>query len=436
MGDFVSDDFNNDFDYCGGVVVINSLMKFSLLDFSDSIIYLDEVTAIIESLLNSSVIRNRREIINVFIKILNEAKIIIATDATISDLTYLFFREALNHEKINFTINTYKNGNNIPCYFIEDFNKIEDLIKNDLNNNNEFMGCFNSKRKTDDLNALIIRINPDYKDNIIKITSSSGEQIKNVNEEWAGKISLFSPSIVQGIDYNPKTPLNVYCFVYGDTTLNPIQISQQIARNRNPKNIYIYIEGCENKIHYKGGLNQIKKEYKNIKNINDNIYKDLLDTKTEGLKTIKEENKLTELFYKYKYNEDILRSSFKYNLKTILKNKGCKIIDDLIYTKIDKSKQEKKEIKETTRQIKEDEINKKFEDYLYNRLSQTNKYKIFLDDRIKALKIIEDINKKFDYNDREIIKGYKEILNNDTLYKSFFNIIYYLCNNTESNNKR
>jgi len=72
LGDFVSDDLNNDYDYCGGVVVVNSLMKFSLLDFSNSIIYLDEINAIIESLLNSSVIRNRREIVNEFISILNK----------------------------------------------------------------------------------------------------------------------------------------------------------------------------------------------------------------------------------------------------------------------------------------------------------------------------------------------------------------------------
>jgi len=61
------------------------------------------------------------------------------------------------------------------------------------------MGCFNSKRKTDDLNALIIALKPEYKDNIIKITSSHGEKINNVK--------------IRGIDYNPKSPINVYCFI-------------------------------------------------------------------------------------------------------------------------------------------------------------------------------------------------------------------------------
>ena len=63
------------------------------------------------------------------------------------------------------------------------------------------------------------------------------------------------------------------------------------------------------------------------------IYKDLLDTRTEGIKTIKEENELTNFYYEYKLKEDILKNSFKYNLKKILNNKGHKIIDDLIYTK-------------------------------------------------------------------------------------------------------
>lgn len=456
-GDYINENFINDYEYCGGVVVINSLIKISNIDFSNSIIYLDEINAIIESLINSSVIKNRREIINVFISILNQSKTIIATDATITDLTYDFLRKALNDEnKINFVINTYQNGNNTPCYFIEDFNKIEELIKEDLNNKKQFMGCFNSKRKTDDLHALIITLNGEYKEKIIKITSSHGEKINNVNEEWAGKISLFSPSIVQGIDYNPENPINVYCFVYGDTTLNPIQVAQQIARNRKPLNIYIYIEGCENRLFYKGGLKQIKNEYNNIKKIsntiyndlldtegikptkkiNNNIYNDLLDTRTEGIKTIKEENELTDLFYRYIYNEDILKSSFKYNLKKILEKKGCKIIDDLIYTKIEKSKQEKKHTKDRTRKLKEEEINKKFDDYINNRLTKTDKYKTLLDDRIKILRIFDKIPISFNNYEREKLQEYKEVLNNETLFKSFINIIYYLCNNTECNDKK
>lgn len=434
---FLDDDYINDYEYSGGVVVINSLMKLENLDFSNSIIYLDEINAIIECLLNSSVIRNRREIINAFINILNQSKFIIATDATITNLTYDFLKLVMNgEEKINFVINTYQNGNNIPCYFIEDYNKIEELLKEDLNNNENFMGCFNSKRKTDDLNASILTINPEYKEKILKYTSTHGEKIEDVNEEWKGKISLFSPSIIQGIDYNPETKINVYCFVYGDTTLNPVQVAQQIARNRNPKNIYIYIEGCENRLYYKGGLKQIKTEFNNIKKINDTIYNDLLNTRTEGIKTIKEENELIDLFYRYKLNEDILKSSFKYNLKKILENKGCKIIDDLIYTKIDKSKKEKKETRDKIRQLKEEEINIKFDDYINNRLTKDNKYKNLLDDKIKVLNLHIKNNNSFNKDEKNLLSKYKEILNNETLFKSFINIIYYLCNNTISNDKK
>lgn len=434
---FLDDDYINDYKYSGGVVVINSLTRLLNLDFSNSIIYLDEINAVIECLLNSSVIKNRREIINAFIDILNQSKFIIATDATITNLTYDFLKLVMNgEEKINFVINTYQNGNNIPCYFIEDYNKIEELLKEDLKNNENFMACFNSKRKTDDLNASILTINPEYKEKILKYTSTHGEKIEDVNEEWKGKISLFSPSIVQGIDYNPEIKINVYCFVYGDTTLNPVQVAQQIARNRNPKNIYIYIEGCENRLYYKGGLKQIQKEFNNIKNINDTIYKDLLDTRTEGIKTIKEENELTNLFYRYKLNEDILKSSFKYNLKKILHNKGCKITDDLIYTKIEKSKQEKKETRNKIKQLKEEEINIKFDDYINNRLTNENKYKNILDEKIKVLNLYVKNNNSFSRDEKELLRRYKEILNNETLFKSFINIIYYLCNNNKSNDKK
>jgi len=414
-------------DKSGLVIVINSIPRLSNIDLGEYIIYLDEITALIDTIINSPTLKNRKEIINVFIKLLKNAQIIIGTDGIINDLCLSFLSQVMPTEKIRFIINTYMNCQNKYAVFIEDYKDIENKIIENLTNNKPFICCFNTKKHADRIEALIIRINPSFIEKILKYTSTHGAEIKDIKEEWGEeKIILFSPSIVQGVDYNPITPKDVFCFVYGEKTINPVQTSQQIARNRNPLNTYIYIEGCKNKRTFKNGYNEIKKYYKEIDHNNNTVFKDFLDTKStfEGIEYI--ENGFTDLFYRYKYDDDVLRSSFKYHLKEILRNKGYEIINDLIYRKIEiDKKEEQKKNNEITEYIKNNK-NHQYEKYLNNELSSTDKYKQDLDKKIEILGLNE--------NDVEILNEYKEILTDNERFSIFYNIIYYLCKNNKSNN--
>lgn len=432
----IKNTFYDNEDFEGLVIVINSIEKLINIDFTDYIIYLDEVSALIDTILNSSTIKKRKEILMIFIKILKKSKMIIGTDGIINDLSILFLAQSQPEEKINFVINTYQNFKDKPAYFINDINDIENKIVEDLNNNRVFIACFNSRRHTDRIEALILLHNPTYKEDILKYTSTAGGEIKDADEEWKEKIILYSPSIVQGIDYNPKNAQNVYCFVFGEKTINPIQSTQQIARNRNPLNTYIYIEGCKNKKSFKTGIKDIQKYYKEIDTNQKSTFKHLKDTKStfEDLIDTKRtfdcieyfDNPFTELFYKYINDDDILRSSYKYHLKTLLKNKGYNIIDELLYEKISINK---KEEREKDRKITEHIIKKKNEDfmkYLNNEPIDT-KYKEDLNKKIELLDL--NIN-----TDREIIIEYQEILTDNIKFSLYFNIIYYLCNSTTANN--
>jgi len=420
--------FYDNNDYSGLVIVINSIVKLQNIDFKDYIIYLDEITALFDTLLNSPTIKRRKEVLTTFINILNECHLIIGTDGIINDISYSFMSQALPEEKINFVINTYQNFKDKPAYFIEDYKHIENKIIDDLKNNRVFICCFNTKRHTDRIEALILNENPEYKEQILKYTSTHGEEIKDIKEEWENKIILYSPSIVQGIDYNPKDAQNIYCFIFGENTINPIQSSQQIARNRNPLNTYIYIEGCKNKISFKNGINDIKKYYKEIDTTQNNIFIDLIDTKTTFKGVEYFDNPFTELFYKYKTDDDILRSSYKYHLKTILKNKGYNVIDELIYNKISINKKEEKEKKQEINNIINSKNNELFEKYLNNEPIDS-KYKADLDKKIELL----NLNIK---TDKEIIIFHKDILIDNIRFSLFFNIIYYLCNNKTSNESK
>ena len=420
--------YDND-GFSGLVVVINSIIKINNIDFSNYIIYLDEITALFDTLLNSPTIKHRKEVLNIFIKILNECYLIIGTDGIINNISYSFMSQALPKENINFVINTYQNFKNKPAHFVEDYKYIENKIIDDLKNNRVFICCFNTKRHTDRIEALILKENPEYKEHILKYTSTHGEEIKDIKEEWINKIILYSPSIVQGIDYNPENPQNVYCFIFGEKTINPIQSSQQIARNRKPQTTYIYIEGCRNKITFKNGINEINKYYKEIDATQKSIFNDLIDTQATFKGVEYFDNPFTELFYKYKYDDDILRSSYKYHLKTILKNKGYEIIDELIYNKISINKKEEKEKNKEIQEIINIKNNELFKKYLNDELSPTDKYKNDLDKKMELLNLNIE-------TDKEIITFHQDILTDNNKFSLFFNIIHYLFNNKASNHNK
>jgi hypothetical protein len=112
------------------------------------------------------------------------------------------------------------------------------LIIDDIKNKVDFMACCNTRKEGECLKRTL---NEHFKDaDQLKIyTSREGDILGDVNNEWCLKSCIFSPKIVSGVDDN--NPKNIYCFVKGNTTLNPEQVSQQIARNRNPIKTYINI---------------------------------------------------------------------------------------------------------------------------------------------------------------------------------------------------
>jgi hypothetical protein len=434
-------------DYNGITICINSILKLELteIELDNYIIYLDEATAIIETLLSSTTIKNRNEIIGKFIYLLKNSKCIIATDATITNELIEFLETIIGTSQI--IINEYKNYTNYDAYFIYDYEKIKTLILEDIKNNNRFMICGNSKSRIIDIFTLVERIKKEYslefQNNTKLYTSTDGDTIKNINEEWFNQDILFSPRIVQGVDFNPTTKYNVYSFVVGNGTINPIQVSQQIARCRNPLNTYINIEGCKNKSVFYGDVEKIKSYYKKIdttynnlnkkiidlyNNDNSLIYNSLLNTITTNKGIIKTDNFISNLFYKYRANEDILRSSFIYHLKKILEKKGYRINDELLteIIKIDR----KEQIKETklNNECKMDKQIKLFNDWINGKLDKTNKTNETYNKRIELLNL--DIEK-----DKEIIIENFKLITEDKTFKQFITIGFYLCKNSQNVNK-
>ncbi|MGI9143467.1 MAG: hypothetical protein ACR2IJ_09800, partial [Fluviibacter sp.] len=197
-------------------------------------------------------------------------------------------------------------------------------------------------------------------------------------------------------------PYNTYSIIEGDNTLNPEEITQQITRNRKIKELCLYINKLSNIKKYES-LKDIKDTYKRGVGAFKEAFSELIDTQTndKGTQIDYKENIFTELLYNLEYNNDILKSSFSYNLFKILENKGFNVERNL-YKSLTLEKGELNNIKEQMKGNKEEIIS----DYINNNLDNTHKAKIKLDRILKDLDIPHNEDLK---NHIEILKDDKAI---------------------------
>jgi hypothetical protein len=218
----IQNEFNNNDNI---IITIDSVLKLHKIDFSNYIIFLDEYNSLINYLITSTTLKNKRTTIyNMFIKILSKCKQFIGTDADISDNS-LIFLDYIN-KKYKYVDNIYKHNNNVKAFEIFDISK----FINELKTQNKYLVCCDSKKNAE---LLYKEINDK---NIKLITSETDEYI---NFDKHDKI-IYSPKIIYGIDSSMKR--NVYCF-YKEHTISPSAMVQQVARCRNIQNLkFLFIK--------------------------------------------------------------------------------------------------------------------------------------------------------------------------------------------------
>ena len=197
------------------VITIDSIMKLRKFDFNQYVIFLDEYNSLIEYLITSTTLNNKRTLVyNIFFKIINECKQFIGTDADITDNSLSLLK--YTDKKYKFIKNSYKHNKDVKAYEIfsvDDF--IEDIKKQD-----KFLVCCDSKNNAELIYNLL-------KNKSIKLITSTTDE--HIDFDKHDKI-IYSPKIVYGIDSSMKR--NVYCF-YKEHTISPKAMVQQVARCRN-----------------------------------------------------------------------------------------------------------------------------------------------------------------------------------------------------------
>lgn len=396
--------------------VVNSIEKIQILDFSNYIIYLDEIHALIKVLLTSSTLNTKRkQILRILTQILKNCRQIIATDGCICDNVLTFIKKLNRIKPIKFYINEFQSYKDKKAYFINDYDEIFEKLKEDIINNNPVMICCNTRKEVEILKEKLKQYIKDPT-KFKAYTSKEGDILGDVNNEWDNNFIIFSPSIVEGVDDN--NPKNIYVFCQGNTTINPEQVSQQIARNRNPLETYIYINVIDNELKFKD-VEEVKQYYRNSENAFIGCYADLVDTISsigDGVKIY--DNDYSLMFYELEYNERLMMSSFEYYLKEILIKKGYILYNNIQYS-YDTEEQPNQD-KKILEQIKENNKNA-FYDYIETKTGN--------------IKFVEDIEKKAEIlgltthktkdiltdDEKQLLKEYENIIMDDKKFEIHLN---------------
>jgi hypothetical protein len=301
------------------IVQLDSLLK---ADDNYDIVILDEFSNIINHLVTSTTLKNKRvEIFNKLIAVCNNSTKIIALDANLNDNCIDFCNKILSNKKVGIYWNTVQNLNGTVVNIFETKEQLkifENIHKEYVKNRTGFLFFSNEKA--------IVEHYCKYSSDDLKLVYTSDQGNKNElynTNIWTGMQVYASPSIMYGIDYNKESDVFLYCT---NSTLDSDQLIQQLTRCRKIKNAYIYINEAQRHIIFRN-TKEVKEYYKSLDN-----YNKLMDADKEIITDAHEDiirAHFTNLWAYEKMKRSILISNIKEHLVNNLTTRGTAINYDL-----------------------------------------------------------------------------------------------------------
>jgi hypothetical protein len=427
------------------IIQIDSIAKLDLGFWKNTIIYLDEVSALFSYILTSTTLKDKRtNIINILITLLNNASYVLCTDADVNDVVLSMFDQL----KIKYHLieNTYKNIKDVKAVEYDNkqilINRMQDLLLDDK----KIICCFDSKAEMD---LTVQRLKNFCEDNeldnqlnnflIYSSTIGDEKDFLNINDRWKSKNIFFTPKITIGISFDNKEPREVFLIARGNS-INAFGYVQQISRCRNISKLHYYVVKKYQYLKYDSPADvseyykELLKDYSYIQNnictntqtddINTDISDNMklkefensngiyLDHKTKEWKF--NDSLYNQLFFIHEYSDNVIRSAPREQFRWMLEDKGYQIKynNDTIDDK--EIKEIKKEIGECKEELDED-LDLMNRRALYNKESSlTDAEKKIREDAVRRAKYLNiNFMKKADK------KKYAEYLVDDKVFTHF-----------------
>ena len=257
--DHYTNSTRKDLEKCDSLIIqVDSLLRISNMDFSNKIVFLDEVNSIIEYLITSSTLKtNRQYIYLLFLKIIKECKHVIAVDRDIIDNTFRLFDE-LNIQ-YSYWKNTFQHNKGVHATELKSIEQLAEHLKREK----QYLVASDSLNLCEVLENIV-----DDKD----VTMITSKTIGFVHLDSVDK-AIFSPKVIYGQDSVKYRPMFA---IFKGNTINPRQMVQQISRNRNITHLYYYFLPQSKKVRgksmkyssYEEALGTIKNDEKYAKERN------------------------------------------------------------------------------------------------------------------------------------------------------------------------
>lgn len=310
------------------IICLDSITK--LKDLSKyKHVYLDECEPLFKHLF-SETMKDRRDVLDTFCKILRAADKIICTDADISDLSVHFLSQFCKKEETDFIINTHK-----PAVgkTMKMFGSMEELINRMIqsitNGKKVFVGT-DSKKIAKELKQKLDQMFPELKERSRLYTSEDGDraELLDIESVWDTLIYVkCSPVITYGINADFDFFDEVYGFYKGNTISIP-EISQQLTRVRKAETLNVWV---------REGESNICTDYETIKNAvikMEKAYMKLFPAELTEISfdprngfSISEDSFMTQLFIYYQRTINIGKTNPRQRLKEIMELKGFTVED-------------------------------------------------------------------------------------------------------------
>jgi hypothetical protein len=207
------------------IICLNSITRLQRFDFSKTVLFLDEVTATLKTLITCQTLnRDRMFIYSLFKQIVKQCHSVVAVDADIDDSVIHFLMNLRNDFK--YTLNEYKHNDGVNATEITDESVFIKLIKQEK----KYIVCCDSAQKAKHIYDSI-----DDTDVVLVTDETVGDNIANFSDIDKFDKIIYSPKIIRGID--SQLERNVYCY-YKEHTISPEDMIQQLTRCRNISHLY------------------------------------------------------------------------------------------------------------------------------------------------------------------------------------------------------
>ena len=301
------------------IICLNSLLMFSKYSkefFNNYIVYIDEISSFLFSLTHNDTLNNVLKMVYVVLmKIINNCKKIIVSDATIYENIHIFLNKR-SKDKTIFINNSFTKYEGVKAYKMNDENEFLSLLNKHVSDKKYFLlGC-DSKTVSDKYYA---ELKTDQK---AKYTSEERHEIKDASNEFKNKFIVYSPSITTGVDFSINEPQDVFLYIKG-CSISPVSSFQQLSRTRNIKRVFYYVNETTSKQAIYASIEDTKTHFKNICSTHSKLSEicfNIIDDEH-----IFNENSFFNIFVFNEYITDIFNTNKKQHFKNILTDNKFKL---------------------------------------------------------------------------------------------------------------